>query len=85
MPQEKDKKLKLNIVSVPPALSVDGSGIKIIDNQYAEIVFLQTIEQDGDNINARGVCNLRMNLDQLKDFRNTINKVVEEHFKEEKK
>ena len=89
MPQEKNKEtpkaLDLKVTSVPPAFAVDGSGIKIFPGGYAEIVFFQTVEQDKDSINARGICNVRMSLDQLKNFQNTINAVIEEQEKQEKK
>ncbi len=88
MLQEKDKKstpdVQLNISSVPPSLAVDGSGIKIFPERFAEIVFFQTIEQKKNLINARGVCNVRMSIEQLKNFKTTIDAVLKKHEEDSK-
>ena len=79
MPQS-DKKPKianLNLIAIPPALATDGSGIKIFPNGDTEILFFQVVEKKENQVKARGISNIRMSFDQLKQLQATINKAIE--------
>jgi hypothetical protein len=72
------KNIKINIIGKPPAIASDGSSITMFPNGQVELLFVQTQQQIGDVINVQGVSNIRLNFDQLKQFRAAIEKSIED-------
>lgn len=76
MPKQKIAKQELKIVSKPPALATDGSGIHMNDNGDAEIVFFQITSKKDGYVEAQGVSSIRMRINELKIFYDLLTKAI---------
>ena len=74
-----EKKQEIQIISKPPTLSVDGNSVFITDQGYGDITFIQVVNRNEDVIQAIGVASVRLPLDQLKSFNESLTSAIKDH------
>lgn len=76
---------QVKLLSKTPTLAVDGNGVFINDKNVADLVFFQIIQETPESIDVNGVASLRMDVPQLEQFVETINKTLQTHKEKQKK
>ena len=81
MPKTKQvtKQRELKLLSKPLSLSTDGHLITVKDDNSAEIIFFQINGLENNTLEAVGIANLRMTVEQLKALSNAIINTIKTH------
>jgi hypothetical protein len=83
MTEPNQKPLKLNVGL--PAVAADGNGISIDDNGNVGLIFFQLVNQAESEMTANAVANIRLNMQQLTQLQDTIEKSISTHREKKQK
>lgn len=75
------KTKEFRMVSKSPTIAVDGSNIKVNRQGYGDLTFIQVAGEVNNVIDVIGVASVRLTLNQFKNLRDTLTKVIEDHEK----
>ena len=77
--ENKTQVKEFRMISKPPTIAVDGSNIKVNSQGYGDLTFVQVVGEANNVVDVIGVASVRHTLNQFKNLRDTLSKVIEDH------